>query len=236
MKEKGSKEIPRNSRPLTILSHIRKITEKAVVTELERVITTYKSQFGFQAGIQTLQAALTVLAAIRTTAKFLAILDLAKAYYSIVKALLLLKLKKTVSPNLSNQLLIFLLTVRARACLTGDITNSEVVIKKGLTQGGTSPPVLFKMFINDLPEYIRTALRVEGISIADLAPIRLVAGDVLCPAKTIRSLQISLYACHRWAGENNLVWNPVKSQILYISPTEEEREAVHLAGGAAPVV
>lgn len=47
--------------------------------QLEEVINKDKSQFGFKAGLKVLQAALSVLAALKTTAYFLAILDLAKA-------------------------------------------------------------------------------------------------------------------------------------------------------------
>lgn len=226
-KRKGDQDNPKNSRPLTILSHIKKITEKAVVIELEKVIKTDKSQFGFQAGLKILRAALNVLAAIRTTAIFLAILDLAKAYDSIVKALLLLKLEITVDQNLANQILVFLLTVHER--VAGDITNTDVIMRKGLTRGASSP-ALFKMYINDLPEYVRAALREEGKEIADLEPIRLVADDVVMPAKEERSLKIALNACHNWASENHLNWNPSKSQILDVHPTNAECEAVHLGG------
>lgn len=113
-KGKGEQANPRNSRPLTILSHIRRVTEKAVVLELEKAITTDKSQFGFQAGLQVAQAALSVLAALKTTARFIAVIDLTKAYDSIVKALLLAKLETKVDKNLANQLLISLLSVHAQ--------------------------------------------------------------------------------------------------------------------------
>lgn len=63
-KGKGSQKDPSNSRPLCILSHMRKLAEKAVVANLDRQFETDKSQYGFQAGIQTTQAALSVLAAI----------------------------------------------------------------------------------------------------------------------------------------------------------------------------
>lgn len=123
-KGKGEQENPRNSPPppLTILSHIRKLTEKAVILELEKAMVTDKSQFAFQAVLQVLQAALSLLAILKTTARFLAVLDLAKAFDSIVNALLFSKLETKVDTNLANQLLIFLLTVHTQ--VTGDITNT----------------------------------------------------------------------------------------------------------------
>lgn len=61
-------------------------------------------------------------AVLKTVAKFFAILDLAKAYDYIVKALLLQKLENKMDANLANQRLVFLLTVRAH--VAGDITNT----------------------------------------------------------------------------------------------------------------
>lgn len=185
-KGKGEQEHPKSYRPLTILSHIRKITEKAVILELEKVVETDRAQFGFQSGLPVLQAALSVLAALKSTAKFIAVLDLAKAYDSIVKAFLFQRLQGKVDSNLANQILIFLLTVRAQ--VAGDITNTEVIVRKGLTQGGTSSPALLKMYINDLPDDVRNALREIGMDIADLDPIRLVADDVVHLVKDAESL------------------------------------------------
>lgn len=105
-KGKGSQGDPSNYRPLTILSHLRKLTEKAVILEFDKVVPTDRAQFGFLAGVQVIQAALSVLAALHTTATFLAVLDLTKAYDSIVKQLLLTKLRRLVDTNLLNQLLV----------------------------------------------------------------------------------------------------------------------------------
>lgn len=195
--------------------------------ELEKAIVTDNAQFGFQAGLQTLQAALSVLAALKKTARFIAVLDLAKAYDSIVKALLLGKLEGKVNTDLANQLLIFLLTVRAK--VAGDITDTEIVMKKGLTQGETSSPALFKMYINDLPDELRAALVGEGSNITDLDPIRLVADDVIYLVKDLDSLQISLDVCQRWAEANRLEWNPIKYQVLDVEPTVHRAE-VNIGG------
>lgn len=103
-------------------------------------------------------------------------------------------------------------------------------MKKGLTQGGTSSPALFKMYINDLPEHIRGAMREQGKDTSDLDPIRLVADDVVCPAKEVDSLQIALDTCFEWAKKNRLQWNPEKSQILAVHPEGEVPSGVHLGG------
>lgn len=50
-KRKGSQGGPSNYRPLTILSHLRKLTEKAVILEVDKLVATYKAQFGFFIGV-----------------------------------------------------------------------------------------------------------------------------------------------------------------------------------------
>lgn len=104
-KGKGTQADPANSRPLTILSHIQKITEEAVVLEFYKQVTTDRAQFGFLAGVQVIQAALSVLAALRSAALFIAVLELSKTYDSVLQQLLLEKLRQLVDENLTNQLL-----------------------------------------------------------------------------------------------------------------------------------
>lgn len=70
------------------------------------------------------------------------------------------KFKSEVEDNLTNQLVIFLLTVDAQ--VSGDITNTAIAMLRGLTQGGTSSPALFRVFINELPAQICTALFEAG--------------------------------------------------------------------------
>lgn len=162
----------------------------------------------------------------KSTARFIAVLDLTKAYDSIVKAFLFQKLQGKVDSNLANQLLIFLLTVRAH--VAGDITKTEVIMRKGLTQGGTYSPALFKLYINDLPDEVRNALREINMDIADLYPIRLVADDVVCLTKDERSLQAALVACERWARANKCTWNPTKSQIIDVLRGQGTQEDIVL--------
>lgn len=128
-----------------------------MILEFDKQVTTDRVQYGYLSGVQVIQAALSLLAALQSAAIFLAFLDLSKAYDSIIKQLLLAKLRRLVEDNLGNQLLIFLVTVRST--ITGDIAKTQLLMEKGLTQDGTLSPALFRMYINDLPEAVRAALR-----------------------------------------------------------------------------
>lgn len=62
--------------------------------ELDRPVEIDRSHFSFLTGFQVVQAALSVLAAIHSTATFLVFLNLSKAYESVILSLLLTKLQK----------------------------------------------------------------------------------------------------------------------------------------------
>lgn len=87
-KGKGSQKEPVNFRPLCILSHVRKLVEKAVVSDLERNLQADRAQYRFKAGIQVTKAALSVLTAIEKRAEFVIVPDLSKAYGTIHKQLM----------------------------------------------------------------------------------------------------------------------------------------------------
>lgn len=225
----GSQADSTNYRPLTILSHARKLTEKSVILDFNNILHTYRVQFVFLAVIQVTQAALSVLAAKKAAASFLAVLDLLKAYNSVIKQLLLHKLRQQVDENLANQILIFILSVKSK--VAGEITQTTIHMEKGLTQGGTSSPALFRMFINDLPQAVRDALHEKGKNTAELYPTRLVADDVFGIVRDVESLQTLLDACHQWAKTNKLQWNLLKSQILCTkSPASSTTKEVILGG------
>lgn len=211
-KGKGEMMDPKNHRPLCILSHVRKVVEKAVVEQMEELIVTDKAQFGFQEGIQIEQAALRVAALLRKGIYYLLVLDLSKAYDTVLKAMLIEKLKKLLPVNLVKQLLVFITSVMAK--VAGDITETPIPMRRGLTQGGTSSPPLFKVFINDLPEEIREMLRREFPTETLTDPAILVADDVIALSATLEQMQVIANACCRWAKTNGLQWNPEKSQLL----------------------
>lgn len=129
-----------------MLSHIRKILEKAVTAELEDVLCTDRMQYGFQRHMNILQAAIEIAARLEEqVGKLMAVLDHAKAYDKVIRQILIDKLRKHGVPaNLIHQLIIFLLPLLAKTA--GDLTNTIATITTGLVQGGTSSPRLFPIF------------------------------------------------------------------------------------------
>lgn len=153
-----------------------------------------------------------VAALIRSGIKYILVLDLAKAYDTVLKMALIKKLENLIPTNLLNQLRVFIATVVAK--VSGDISDTRIPMKRGLTQGGTSSPPLFRVFINDLPEMLRQALREKLPQAIIPDPSILVADDGIALIVTLEQMQVIADTCFTWARENGLNWNPLKSQFL----------------------
>lgn len=220
LRKHGAQNDPANYRPLFMLSHIREILEKAVKIELESVLSTERMQFGFQRNLYTLQVALDIAAVVEAElGQMLAVLDLPKAYDKVIRKFLVDKLlKQDIPENLVNQLIIFLLPLVVSTA--GDLTEAIAVLTKGLVQGGTESPALFRFFIKDLADDLRAAvggnIDHNGPSLVD--PSKLVADDVILIGRSQDELQILLDVCSRWNALNALEWNPTKCTIVTERP------------------
>lgn len=168
-----------------------------------------KAQYGFQSGIQVMQTALSVLSEIYKGAGYIVALDLAKAFDTILKLLMRGKLDENIDTNLTNQLTISLLAVKAKA--TGDISDTDIEMLRGLTQGETSSPALFKLFIDYLSQQVHTEMNRNGVNTVGMEPVGLVADDIIRVSMIAKGLQVLLQVCEQWAKENRLQWNPLKS-------------------------
>lgn len=112
--------------------------------------------------------------------------------------------------NLVQQLKVFITTVIAK--ISGEITNTRIPMRRGFTQGGTSSPSLFKVFIDDLPKALRDRLKAKFPSTIVQYPAILVAVDVIALSATLEHMQEIADECCVWAKANGLRWNPENSQ------------------------
>ena len=102
IRKKWRQDVPGNYMPVCMLSHIRKVIEKVIYWVIEERIEFDQDQFGFQSGINVLQVAVEVRAAMKEK-RYAAVLDMSKEYDRMNRGNLLRKLDRvTRKPNLRN--------------------------------------------------------------------------------------------------------------------------------------
>ncbi|GFU59796.1 probable RNA-directed DNA polymerase from transposon X-element [Trichonephila clavipes] len=164
-----NKNIPSSYRPISLLSTLSKITESIILTRLKEFLYTNNiinpNQYGFTNKLSTLHPLLNLTGAISegfqskksTGAVFL---DIQKAFDRVWLTGLTYKL---INYNIPPPL-VFLLhsynSNRSYQVRVKDTLSTTKFINCGVAQGSLLGPLLFNLYINDIPEYSLTKLNM----------------------------------------------------------------------------
>lgn len=214
----GSKCEPTNYRPISLLPQFGKLFEKIIkkrlIVFLEQNNIISNHQFGFREAHST-ELAITNIQ--NTLLKNLdnnditctVFLDLAKAFDSVDHEILLKKLEKYGIRGLPLKLLESYLINRKHLTKYDGIESDLKIINIGVPQGSILGPLLFLLFINDLP------------SITNFN-VKLFADDTFLSIhdKDIKLLQknanIEMKKVSKWFMANKLTLNVSKSKFMII--------------------
>ncbi|GFY33770.1 probable RNA-directed DNA polymerase from transposon X-element [Trichonephila clavipes] len=169
LKPGKNKNIPSSYRPISLLSTLSKITESIILTRLKDFLYTNNiinpNQYGFTNKLSTLHPLLNLTEAISegfqskksTGAVFL---DIQKAFDRVWLTGLTYKL---INYNIPPPL-VFLLhsynSNRSYQVRVKDTLSTTKFINCGVAQGSLLGPLLFNLYINDIPEYTLTKLNM----------------------------------------------------------------------------
>ena len=97
---------------------------------------------------------------------------------------------------------------RTQCILLHDSYSSEKSVKYGVPQGSVLGPILFGLFINDLPLHVKD-ISVDSDMLADDTTLHTSGKDIM----QIRSkMQHSLDQVSNWCDNNHMVINPIKTK------------------------
>ena len=208
-----------NYRPISVLPILSKILERAVFNHFYSYLTKYKVICENQSGFRPKHSCCTaLLKQVNEWAKNIddgkvngiVLIDLRKAFDTINHSILLEKLSKVGCTNNTVSWFKSYLANRQQKVTFKNGTSSSRLIDIGIPQGSILGPLLFTLYINDLPKAIHN---VQVDMYADDTTFHIGSNcyrDLTC------SLQSAMDKLNVWLDINKLVLNVDKTKIMLI--------------------
>ena len=219
--KKGARNKAENYRPISLTSIICKIMEKLIKEAVMRYLNDYDllspKQFGFISGRSTVLQLLNYLdVAMDKIVKGEVVdtiyLDFAKAFDTVPHRRLLHKLESYgITGNLQRWINAFL-SDRSQVVLVNGTKSQSAPVISGIPQGSVLGPLLFVIYINDLPERVDSDVYLFA---DDTKILRQVSS-----ADDAIMLQNDLDSLERWSNDWLLKFNADKCHVLTLGKFE----------------
>ena len=223
----GDKSAKENYRPISVLPVISRLFEKVIYNQLYRYLNSNGFLSTNQSGFRALHSTLTTL--LKNTDDWYSGMDLGKyvgtvfvnlkkAFDTVDHNVLLQKLNHYGVQELDLQWFESYLSNRKQFTRIDGVDSSIQNINTGVPQGSCLGPLLFLVYINDLPYSVKNA----KVSIyADDTSLALQSENI---SQLTAALNDDLRNLHLWLKGNKLSLNVAKTQSLLIST--KHRQAV----------
>ena len=159
-KKKGKKDECPSYRPISLLGNINRIFEKIIYKRLYNFFNKYNilnfNQYGFRKNHSTAMAIYDILESKlsnldKNKVSCAIYLDLSKAFDTVDKTILLKKLEHFGIRGIGLKLLENYLTNRKQCVMLDGVLSEVLPINCGVPQGSNLGPLLFLIYVNDLP-------------------------------------------------------------------------------------
>lgn len=215
--KKGKKDDPANYRPVSLTSVVCKVLEGLIrfklVDHLEKSDVLSGSQHGFMAGRSCMTNLLETFENWTTALDEghgldVLFLDYRKAFDTVSHRRLIEKLREYgVDGKLLEWIRDFLTMRKSRVGVHGSFSRWREVLS-GVPQGSVLGPLLFLIFVNDLPEWIKCSLKMFADDTKIWARIRSKQDSCV--------LQADLDNLMRWSDEWMMKFNCEKCKVMHI--------------------
>lgn len=213
--KKGDRCLPGNYRPISLLNCFCKIFERMVYNTIIRsiVLRLSDAQHGFLQGRSTVTNLVSFLSSIAPTVEKSGqvdaiYFDLAKAFDSVNHSILFSKLEAIGLSVRGVAWFRSYLTGRNFRVKSGEVLSRPSPITSGVVQGSVLGPLLFAVFINDLPRVVSKQASILLFA-DDIKLFRRVQSRECCI-----SLQTDVDAVCAWLDENSLSVNSKKTKLV----------------------
>ena len=179
----GGHEVPSNNRPISLLPVLSKVAEKIALIQFNDFLTKQDKLSQHESGncknqsTETLSLLVTdhVFRAIdQQQLTAMVLIDLSKAFDSICHSTLLLKLRSLGTSSQALKWFESYLTDRKQSTRLGTSLSDELTIRHGVPQGSILGPMVFHLYVNDLPSAVKSPLPTPTLTILrSTIPVRL---------------------------------------------------------------
>ena len=220
-----------NYRPISILSVVSKIFEKAVFEQLYYYLNDNSLLSRFQSGFRPGHSTLSLLIQMcdhwlenldNAELNGIVSIDIKKAFDSINHSILLNKMNEQFGiRGIELRWFQSYLSKRRQVCIVNGHSSSFKEIICGVPQGSILGPLLFLLYINDLPSCLETT--TPGL-FADDTQIHTSSSNF---TDLVNKLNQDLENVCKWLSNNKLQHHPTKTKLMFIGSTHSLKNIIN---------
>jgi retron-type reverse transcriptase len=212
-------KFPQNLRPISLLTTTGKLFEKVIQKIIQKHIDANNllnaNQFGFRASHSTTFQCVRLTDHItlnfnNNMSTAVVFMDIEKAFDTTWHTGLLYKLAKLKFPVYLIKLMnSYLINRKFRVSMEGEMSTPRIM-QAGVPQGSVLAPILYNLYINDIP-------RTPGVHLALFADDTCIYATDRNERYVKRKLQRGLSAIEKWCEHWNIKINEDKTRAVYFS-------------------
>ena len=205
--------------PISVISIIGKVFERIIYNQLFDYLSDHNILSKHQSGLRALQSTVTALLEVTDSWAYnidignvnaVVFLDLKKAFDTVDHHILLSKLHLYGLTGVSHKLFSSYLDNRTQKCVVNGFLSECCTLKCGIPQGTILGPLLFLLYINDLPNCLSHSV---PRMYADNTHLTYSNGNI---HSVQSSLKEDLFNISRWLTANILTLNMTKREFMLI--------------------